>query len=266
MDTDWYAVDRHGHVAKLSSGEEGAVPFTAHRQYWDELYQDLALARISTLLPSPAFAEEAALERALAESTDATERQLLNAIIAGDHNSRTVYEDWREQHGRGRESWRPESKVYLVGKELRQVAFYDLPHQWTGVLRFATREFLELFRAEYADEVRTFDGRLDLPDALAIAGLPQYIFADYWSAGAIASAFVIGDEPVDPELVGLYTYSCGFTGPYHRRGEPAQPLLADQLPEPLRAVVGGLRLSGLSFATTQSFDPETFVACQRYRD
>ena len=129
----------------------------------------------------------------------------------------------------------------------------------------ATREYLELFRAEYADEVRAFDGRLALPDALAISGLQQYIFADYWSAGAIASAFVIGDEPVDPELVGLYTYSCGFSGPYYRRAEPSKPLLADELPEPLRAVIGGLRLSGLSFATTQSFDPETFVACQRYR-
>ena len=79
---------------------------------------------------------------------------------------------------------------------------------------------------------------------------------------------VAGDEVpgVDrPELVGLYTYSCGFSGPYYRRAEPSKPLLADELPEPLRAVIGGLRLSGLSFATTQSFDPETFVACQRYR-
>lgn len=265
MDTDWYAVDRHGHVARLSSGEEGAVPLTAHRQYWSELYEDLAVARLAALLPTPAFAEEAALERALAESRDANERQLLTAIIAGDSASRTVYEDWLEHQGRDRGSWRPEAKVYVVERELRQVAFYDLPHQWTGILRFATREYLELFRAEYADTVRSFESRLGLPDALAISDLPQYIFADYWAAGAIASAFVLAEE-VDPQFVGLYTYSCGFSGPYARNAEPRTPLLVGDLPEPLRSIIGGLRLAGLSFATTSSFDPEELVACQRYRD
>ena len=265
MDTDWYAVDRHGHVARLSSGEEGSVPLTAHRQYWMELYKDLATARLATLLPSPVFAEEAALERALAGSSDANERQLLTAIIAGDPSSRTAYGDWLEQQGRDRESWRPEAKVYVVGRELRQVTFHDLPHQWTGVLRFATREYLELFRAEHGDKVRSFEGRLALPDAVAISDLPQYIFADYWAAGAIASAFVLSEE-VDPHFVGLYTYSCGFSGPYARDAEPHTPLLVGDLPEPLRSIIGGLRLSGLSFANTPTFDPEDFVACQRYRD
>ena len=43
-------------------------------------------------------------------------------------------------------------------------------------------------------------------------------------------------------------------------------MLVDALPEPIRSVVGRLRLSGLSFANTPSFDPEELVACQRYRD
>ncbi|MBP6631846.1 MAG: hypothetical protein KA297_20575 [Kofleriaceae bacterium] len=265
MDTDWYAVDRHGHVARLSSGEEGSVPLTAHRQYWMELYKDLATARLATLLPSPVFAEEAALERALAGSSDANERQLLTAIIAGDPSSRTAYGDWLEQQGRDRESWRPEAKVYVVGRELRQVTFHDLPHQWTGVLRFATREYLELFRAEHGEMARSLEGRLALPDAVEVSDLPQYILADYWAAGAIASAFVL-PERLDPHVVGLYTYSCAFSGPYTRVDEPRTPMLVDALPEPIRSVVGRLRLSGLSFANTPSFDPEELVACQRYRD
>src|SRR5215475_12558775 len=53
MDTDWYAVDRDGHVAQLWSAEEGAVPWQAHRQYWNDLYEELALARIESLLAQP---------------------------------------------------------------------------------------------------------------------------------------------------------------------------------------------------------------------
>ena len=43
MDTDWYAVDRQGHVSKWSSGEEGAVPYAAYQQPWDELSVELAM-------------------------------------------------------------------------------------------------------------------------------------------------------------------------------------------------------------------------------
>jgi hypothetical protein len=43
MDTDWYAVDRQGHVALWESGEEGAVPYDAHRQSWSELSIELAM-------------------------------------------------------------------------------------------------------------------------------------------------------------------------------------------------------------------------------
>lgn len=49
MDTDWYAVDRQGHVARMQSGEEGAVPWDAHAQYWSELYEDLVVARVAAL-------------------------------------------------------------------------------------------------------------------------------------------------------------------------------------------------------------------------
>src|SRR5690242_4718432 len=83
MDTDWYAVDRNGRVALLKSGEEGSVPYEAHRQYWDELYDDLVIARIASRSPHEPFAEHAALVRALAAATDPVETGLLQAILAG---------------------------------------------------------------------------------------------------------------------------------------------------------------------------------------
>lgn len=43
MDTDWYAVDRQGHVALWESSEEGAVPYEAHKQSWSELSIELAM-------------------------------------------------------------------------------------------------------------------------------------------------------------------------------------------------------------------------------
>lgn len=51
MDTDWYGVDRQGRVGLWRSNEEGAVPYLAHRQPWDELCIDLAVAYALSLPP-----------------------------------------------------------------------------------------------------------------------------------------------------------------------------------------------------------------------
>lgn len=51
MDTTWYVVDNSGHVAVFSSDEEGAVPMAAHRQYWEELVEDICLYRALKAVP-----------------------------------------------------------------------------------------------------------------------------------------------------------------------------------------------------------------------
>src|SRR5690242_13329496 len=113
MDTDWYAVDRDGHVAQLWSAEEGAVPWQAHRQYWSELYEDLAVARIEGLAPAAA-----------------TDRQ-----------------------------------VFELRGTIRTLAPASLPFEWSGALRFASREYLEMFREEHYPDWRALDF---LPDTVAV--------------------------------------------------------------------------------------------------
>jgi hypothetical protein len=209
MDTDWYAVDRNGHVARLSSGEEGAVPWDAHSQYWSDLYEDLAVARVA----------------ALAATTGAR-------------------------------------RVLALDPAIHAVDIDDLPYEWDGVLHFADRQYLEMFRAEYYHQHwRVIDG---LPETVAVKDILNGAFVDYWAAGAIVGAFVTGAE-VKPAALGLFEYACGFSGPYQRRAVPPEPIHIDRLPEPLRGKLGQLRLGKLDFNTTTDFDPATFLRCNKYR-
>jgi hypothetical protein len=212
MDTDWYAVDRHGHVAQLSSGEEGAVPWEAHRQYWAELYEDLAIARIEVLLAA------APVEG----------RQIL---ALGDPAPRP-----------------------------RTLSPHELPFLWNGVLRFSDRAYLELFRDEhYPAGWRVIDAH-----TVAVTDVPRPGFLDYWDAGAISRAYVTGRQ-LSPRSIGLFEYACSFSGPYRRTAVPADPMLVEDLPEPLRGKLGALEISKLSFNVATELDPEPMFRCHTYR-
>lgn len=214
MDTDWYAVDRDGHVAQLWSGEEGAVPWEAHRQYWDELYEDLALARVEALLAA--------------------------APLEGRHIV----------------------ALEKLGPRLQTLAPHDVPFLWTGAIRFADRGYLEMFREEHNPASWRL---LDHGSAsVAAKDIPRHGFLDYWNAGAIERAYVMGRR-ISPHALGLFEYACGFSGPYRRAAVPAEPALIDTLPEPLRGKLGALRLARVSFHTATDFDPDDMVRCQKYR-
>lgn len=94
--------------------------------------------------------------------------------------------------------------------------------------------------------------------------VPRAGFLDYWDAGAIERAYVMGRR-ISPRAIGLFEYACGFSGPYRRAAVPAEPALLYSLPEPLRGKLGALRLARLSFHTATDFDPDDLVRCQKYR-
>lgn len=267
MDTDWYAVDANGRVAYLGSGEEGAIPWIAHRQYWSELYADLVIARIASSAPGEPWSERAALARALDAATDPVERALVTSILGGDDPSREVYVDWLEANGKGVDGFPRERVVFRVDGDLRRIDVDALPEQWDGVLRFTTPEYLEMFREEtwrYGGPWRALDARLGMTDAAAITELYRYGFTDFWEAGAIATVYVIAGEP-EPRELGLYEYACSFSGAYSRRAVPDRPLLVEHLPAELQAALAQLRIPR-TFESLERLDPETFADCQRYRD
>jgi hypothetical protein len=258
MDTDWYGVDPAGHVARLQSGEEGAVPYAAHRQYWEELFEDLVFARILANTPADPQADAQSLQRALRAARDPIETTIITAILGGDDASRTIYADYLEQHGRA-----VPRAVYDVHKhELREVDPASLPHEWNGILRFAHREYLELYTTDYHyDEWRPLAHSV-IP-AIAARGIQQWAFHDYWQAGTIAAAYMF-ERAVEPHHIGLYEYYCSFSGPYGRQTVPAEPLLVDALPDRLREILDRLRMP-VRFATTEQLDPESWFDCQTYR-
>ena len=211
MDTDWYAVDRQGRVARMASGEEGAVPWEAHQQYWDELYAELGFARVEALVSAMPDAPR---------------------------------------------------QVLALDRRLSAFAPGALPALWDGVLTFADREMLELFRAETGlVEWRVLDG---MPHAVATKDIPRWVFDEYLEAGAIVGAYVF-DRPVQPRVLGLFEYSCAFSGPYHRTAVPGDPIRLDELPAPLRSKLGALRLEKIDFGHATEVDPERFSRCRTYR-
>ena len=48
MDTDWFAVDKDGHVAVFASGEAGAVPVAAGRRVDAHSFELFAVAYVAT--------------------------------------------------------------------------------------------------------------------------------------------------------------------------------------------------------------------------
>lgn len=214
MDTDWYAVDRQGHVARWQSGEEGAVPYDALACPWDELFAELAMHQARVLLD----------------------------------------EDDGEGGGLG-------SRPALVSIERapRRIGVHELHDAWSGVIQFESAEYFQMFQSECAHWV---DRSLAAPHSLAVRDLLTVVFQDYWSAGAVRVACVIPPH-VSPHDLGLYEYSCDFSGPYRRVYVPKRRLLVQELPEPLRAKLSALQLS-LDFGSAERFDPESKVKCRLY--
>lgn len=267
MDTTWYAIDRAGHVAQFASGEEGAVPWAACRASWDEIYDELVVARIAAAHRGGPLDEERILTTTLEASSDPVERRLVGEILAGDDAARDVYADWLEAHGGSRDGWSPrERAVYEVDKVIRPIPPQSLPPQWSGILAFATADDREMFRSQHAYAMTSsheVDARLGIAHAIRVDELHQYAFDDFWEAGAIRAAFLV-EKQLAPHVVGLYELGCSFSGPYHLRVKPHVPLLHAELPEPVRARLGALAFPRLAFATAGEIDPERHHDCQVY--
>lgn len=265
MDTTWYALDRDGRVALFESGEEGSVPWAACRASWDELYDDIVVARITAAERGGPLDEVRVLEATVASSQDPVERQLAAAILAGDGPARDVYADWLEAHGR--DGWSPrERAVFEVGKLIRPIPRQSLPLQWSGLVVFPTADDLAMFRSQHeyaATSLRDVDPRLGIAHALAVEELQRYAFDDFWDASAIRAAFLI-TRGLAPRAAGLYEFGCDFRGPYRFRAAPPAPLRIDDLPAPVRARIAAVELPRQSFAAADEIDPERLFDCQRY--
>ena len=269
MDTEWYAVDANGRVGHMHSGEEGSVPYNAHRSYWGDLYTELVVARIMSTSPDEPWSERAALQRALDASADPVERALVKQILDGDDASRIVYVDWLESNDKTIAGFPRDHVIFRVDRELRRISPEELPEEWDCVLRFSHPDYLAMFRDEtwrYGGTWRTLDEALGMPDTAAVKGLYSYGFFDFWEAGELETVYVMANEyELEPHVLGLYEFSCSFSGAYHRNKVPKHPLLLEHVPEPLRTTLERLRIAR-SFDSMEHFDPESFGECQRYRE
>ncbi|MEZ4363388.1 MAG: hypothetical protein R3B48_24655 [Kofleriaceae bacterium] len=173
---------------------------------------------------------------------------------------------------REREEAPPSSRELACARRrsLVHVQPWELPWQWTGVLQFASDDYLAAFRDEFYPRADDYFWRIPFGGALAAAlprtvvarEIPRAGFTDYWDAGAIEAALWI--DHCSPADVGLYEYGCEFSGPYRRRVVPGVPLLLHELPAEVQRLLGGARVR-FAFHDQPAFDPEEQLGdCRRY--
>jgi hypothetical protein len=258
MDTDWYAVDGTGRVARFESAEEGAVPYQAHHEHWVELAEQFRLGSALQRFPG-----------ALAQGRRLSEVD----FKTGSFRERPVE---KLPH-----TW--DGILVFRHREYLEMFLDDYHHQDRSIVgEVATQWFClpqVMDRLDAAELVR-WDRLLETGTSMekALAGLqfePTALYArdvltcgftEYWEAGVILAAMVMeGGACKRPRDSGLFEYACSFNGPYRRVGVPAEPLTADDLPEALRARVSILRLPVL-FTSTEEIDPDRFAECAHYRE
>jgi uncharacterized protein (TIGR02996 family) len=266
MDTAWYAVDRDGEVGYCWSGETGPVPDDAHRAYWEDLLPELFLARLASTSGDDPLSEAHGLHRVLSSATDPAEVGLVRAILDGDAASRLVYADWLEGHGRAREGTLREGTVFRFERDLRAIDPETLPDEWPGILVFTDAEQLEWCRQAFFEHDtgwRVLDRALGIAHAVS-AYIPNYAFETAWAAGSLVTAYWLNSYEVKPNELGLYEYSCSFSGgAYDRNAMPKRPLLVTDLPEVLRSQLALLRIPD-SFDKLPELDPDRYGSAHHW--
>lgn len=264
MDTDWYAVDRDGRVARCDSGEVGPVPAGAPAVDWSTIAEDFGVLRVVRALRGGPLDEQVVIANMFAASTDEHERALLAQIARGDEHARAIYADLREARGEPRAGWSPrERAVYVVGEDFARIPYDAMPERWRGVMVFTSAAHREALRAEATmTSARDVDPRMGVRDAIFVGFMNRITFERLWMRGAIALVCVL-DEPA-PREVGLFEYQHDWGyGPYQRDGVPAAPVSLADLPAPLRERLGRLRLP-VDFEADAAFDPADHVPCLRH--
>jgi hypothetical protein len=258
MDTDWYAVDDAGRVARFGSAEEGAVPYQALREHWEDLVRQFWLTITLQRLPG-ALAQGQRLS--VVDLTTGVSRELTLEQLPDVWDGVLVF-----RH-------RGYLEMFLDDHHHQdRTILDDVASLWFGLPQVMDRlDAAELVRWDRlletgASPEEALSGLQFEPTALHARDVLTWGFAEYWKAGVILAAMVMqGGASSRPRENGLYEYACSFSGPYRRVGVPAVPLTVEDLPEALRGRVSVLRLP-VQFASTELIDPDRFAECAHYRE
>jgi hypothetical protein len=246
MDTEWYAVDRDGHVALFDSGEAGAMPIGAHTEH--ETHRD----DLAKLVPEPPYhlldwLGEDNQEHHVGLDPPARpvdrDRPGRRPLIFRKHDQ--FFPDFREEKG--------------LGPTLLFLRSLDLIEAEAGPYPFA--------HAPASEGVAVY-----IPD------LSPWLAWKLHEAGHCLGCFRWPGEgnPWDlrddlPARLGLFYYQHDpkaenwISGRYLRKEPPGHPLRIDQLPTEIREAIGKVRFVDLRFSEAESLQPIDFLPCDSWQ-
>lgn len=251
MDTTWWAVDQHGHVAKFSTGEAGAAPATSQE--------------------AP---DDSQLMEALAQSGTAFHCDDLFSEADGKLYERSWKTPWMEvaKHPAEPATDLPYANGYLLWlRDERALAELRPPSPAPSLLERAAR----LLRATSPAEPSNWTLlRLPVRDKVVVwlSGIdtrnppPMALIRDLLDRGVIRRAWVY-DRDLEFERFGVYAYELEhfdnwITGPFEKTGDPPHPLKADSLPESFRSAAELCPLGGVDFRREVLVQPFEHVESQ----
>lgn len=244
MDTEWFAVDAHGHVGYFDSGEAGAVPNSA-LQVAQEAEDSLTEA-ILQLRPEDGI--EYFMDDLLGQpggplfayswSTERFEPEPVMSV-------RNTY---------------PGALLHLADESL--FAPYQPP---TG--GFLSRLLARSPRQRY--QVVRVNNSQHLLGAVH-EQLPMNVLKAWIESGVVKRAWV-NWEP-EPNRIGIFPFTHGdgfeswISGPYLKTAQPAHPIKLDELPEVFRRLVGPTRFADIDFSRCHAIDPHALGQCSSWVD
>jgi hypothetical protein len=253
MDTEWYAVDRDGHVALFESGEAGAMPVGAHTEH--ETHRD----DLAKVVPEPPYrlldwlgdsTQEHHIELRNPARTDPSPRVGPDPSINLHAHYRIVVDDDRSPASASKDGLGPTLLFLRSLDPLKSTAGPDSFHH-----------------APAAEGV-----------AILFNDLPAGVAWRLHEGGHCLGCFRWPGEgnPWDlhddlPRRLGLFYYEHDpkaenwISGNYLRREPPDRPLRIEQLPSEIREAIARVRFADLSFDETVSIQPVAFLPCSSWQ-
>jgi hypothetical protein len=243
MDTDWFALDEQGHIAKFGSGETGSVP----KAYLDAFDIQTSIGDVLDRFPRDENG------RILVGG----DREMVIADTSLDNLWRLV-EKTEQQAGKflcnvghlegERQVWKP---VYAPTVATATV--------WYAIIVVESESVTD--ELDFQGEIIVFG---DQGDTFGLARCSLQSLLDASNDGTLLGfrKANLGDETL--RALGFFAYKegdlkDGATCPYKRTYAPKKPVRIDQIPEQARSMLSIVRFDKVSFEDAQVIQPPAHV-------
>lgn len=243
MDTEWFAVDAHGHVAHFESGEAGSVPNSA----------------LAALEQEQMFVTDAIMQLRPEDGIEYFVDDLL------EEPGGPVYEySWATN----RFETKPIDELNVIYSVLMRLTDESLLTRRGNASGGILSRLFSPGNSKRPQVARIHNSQHIL--GFVSDSLPKSELKSWIAQGLVNQAWV--NRFLEAERIGIFRYSHGesfenwISGPYVRTSQPAQPVKLEQLPESLQRLVRHTRMANTDFSRWCAVDPRAAGQCSSWEN